>query len=471
MRRNLDEKSNAHASGASCAAAGSDALRLRRKDARRDAGAAPSETLTQPPADPAPETPSETPQEEPFVPDYAPGEEVTDSIRADSDLYFGALAAQQGRWLYYGVADGTGGWECSSHTYAIVKLPLGGTAEDRVVLMTINDLHMDFNLACQRCGKDTTTYGTIKDIIGTLGDWIYLTVDEHILRLRTDGRIMESVLCLKPDGQTTHTYLAIRDNMLYYLAAERRPVSASQTEDTWTIRKLDLAGGETRDVGAVPVPVTMAGWCGDALILQDFKDLDHCNAYVLGPDDSLTFCENWSFIYDKDYFGYFSILPGYAGEEMILFGELISHGLDGIYRMSREDLEGFAKQDYYIPKVGETQVGLYPVPIYDLSPFSAFLLPGTEDFSETTVSYGCGVEDGFCFTDAFDGLFYYSETDKTVRQLNEDKAENLLWPGDGYLYYVCTIKAGGGYFDGIYRIRLDGTGWEDMSWMVASVNG
>lgn len=354
---------------------------------------APSETLTQPPADPAPETPSETPQEEPFVPDYAPGEEVTDSIRADSDLYFGALAAQQGRWLYYGVADGTGGWECSSHTYAIVKLPLGGTAEDRVVLMTINDLHMDFNLACQRCGKDTTTYGTIKDIIGTLGDWIYLTVDEHILRLRTDGRIMESVLCLKPDGQTTHTYLAIRDNMLYYLAAERRPVSASQTEDTWTIRKLDLACGETRDVGAVPVPVTMAGWCGDALILQDFKDLDHCNAYVLGPDDSLTFCEKWSFIYDKDYFGYFSILPGYAGEEMILFGELISHGLDGIYRMSREDLEGFAKQDYYIPKVGETQVGLYSVPIYDLSPFSAFLLPGTEDFSETTVSYGCGVED------------------------------------------------------------------------------
>lgn len=402
-------------------------MRLRRKDARRDAGAAPSETLTQPPADPALETPSETPQEEPFVPDYAPGEEVTDSIRADSDLSFGALAVQQGRWLYYGVADGTGGWECSSHTYAIVKLPLG--------------------------------------------DWIYLTVDEHILRLRTDGRIMESVLCLKPDGQTTHTYLAIRDNMLYYLAAERRPVSASQTEDTWTIRKLDLACGETRDVGAVPVPVTMAGWCGDALILQDFKDLDHCNAYVLGTDDSLTFCEKWSFIYDKDYFGYFSILPGYAGEEMILFGELISHGLDGIYRMSREDLEGFAKQDYYIPKVGETQVGLYSVPIYDLSPFSAFLLPGTEDFSETTVSYGCGVEDGFCFTDAFDGLFYYSETDKTVRQLNEDKAENLLWPGDGYLYYVCTIKAGGGYFDGIYRIRLDGTGWEDMSWMVASVNG
>ena len=58
---------------------------------------APSETLTQLPADPALETPSETPQEEPFVPDYAPGEEVTDSIRADSYLYFGALAAQQGR--------------------------------------------------------------------------------------------------------------------------------------------------------------------------------------------------------------------------------------------------------------------------------------------------------------------------------------------------------------------------------------
>lgn len=92
-------------------------MRLRRKDARRDAGArALSETLTQPPADPALETPSETPQEEPFVPDYAPGEEVTDSIRAGSYLYFGALAAQQGRWLYYGVADGTGGWECSSHT-------------------------------------------------------------------------------------------------------------------------------------------------------------------------------------------------------------------------------------------------------------------------------------------------------------------------------------------------------------------
>ena len=81
-------------------------MRLRRKDARRDAGArALSETLTQPPADPALETPSETPQEEPFVPDYAPGEEVTDSVRAGSYLYFGALAAQQGRWLYYGVAD------------------------------------------------------------------------------------------------------------------------------------------------------------------------------------------------------------------------------------------------------------------------------------------------------------------------------------------------------------------------------
>ena len=471
MRKNLDEKTTRTLQGLLALLL---ALTLCGCGGKTPAGTpepAPSETLTQPPADPALETPSETPQEEPFVPDYAPGEEVTDSIRADSYLYSGALAAQQGRWLYYGVADGKGGWDNGGHTHAIVKLPLGGAAEDRVVLMTINDLHMDFNLACQRCGKDTTTYGTIKDIIGTLGDWIYLTVDEHILRLRTDGRIMESALCLKPDGQTTHTYLAIRDNMLYYLAAERRPVSASQTEDTWTIRKLDLVGGETRDVGAVPVPVTMAGWCGDALILQDFEYLDHCNAYVLGTDDSLTFCEKWSFIYDKDYFGYFSILPGYAGEEMILFGELISHGLDGIYRMSREDLESFAKQDYYIPKVGETQVGLYPVPIYDLSPFSAFLLPGTEDFSETTVSYGCGVEDGFCFTDAFDGLFYYSETDKTVRQLNEDQAENLLWPGDGYLYYVCTVKDGTGYFDGVYRIRLDGTGWEDMSWMVASVNG
>ena len=64
--------------------------------------------------------------------------------------------------------------------------------------MTINDLHMDFNLACQRCGKDTTTYGTIKDIIGTLGDWIYLTVDKHILRLRTDGRIMEAIFSTMP---------------------------------------------------------------------------------------------------------------------------------------------------------------------------------------------------------------------------------------------------------------------------------
>lgn len=432
---------------------------------------APSETLTQPPADPAPETPSETPQEEPFVPDYAPGEEVTDSIRADSDLYFGVLAAQQGRWLYYGVADGTGGWECSSHTYAIVKLPLGGTAEGRVVLMTKNDLHMDFNLACQRCGKDTTTYGTIKDIIGTLGDWIYLTVDEHILRLRTDGRIMESVLCLKPDGQTTHTYLAIRDNMLYYLAAERRPVSASQTEDTWTIRKLDLVGGETRDVGAVPVPVTMAGWCGDALILQDFKDLDHCNAYVLGPDDSLTFCEKWSFIYDKDYFGYFSILPGCRGEDLCVSGKIISSTLHGVYFMSQEDLKGFAEQDYFIPKTGmkATKSGYY-YPAYDISPLSGFLLPNTDDF---TPSSGCRVDGGFCFVGSRSGergLYFYSEADETLHLLNQDEAYSLLWPGDGYLYYVCTIKAGG-YFDGIYRIRLDGTGWEDMSWMVASVNG
>ena len=407
------------------------------------------------------DTDTEVSSEETFVPDYLPGEEITCSGRTD-DPWSGALAAQQGKWLYYGVADGKGGWNNNSHIYAVVKIPLGGTADDRIVLMTQNDLHAEFNLSCMGCGQDTTAYGTVKRLIGTLGDWIYMIIDQHILRLRTDGKVMESVLCLKPDSQTENKYFMIRDNMLYYLSEERRPIAASQTEDTWTIRKLDLVAGETRDVGAVPVSVEMAGWCGNDVILLDEKFLDHSNAYVLGADDSLTYCPEWTFTYDKDHLASFRIIPGISGEDMLVAGKLISATLDGVYRMSKRDLMDFADTDYYLPKSGETQVNGYWFPVYDTSPFSDFVLPGTEKFDDT--QYGCSVDGGFCF--ASSGLYYYSEKDGTLLKLNDDEATNLLWPGDGYLYYVCTVKQGGGYFKGVYRIRTDGTGWEDVSWMV-----
>ena len=417
---------------------------------------APTDTSA-PTASVSPSSGPDDRQEDAFVPDYAPGEAVTHS------MYYDALAAQQGNWLYYGIKKGKGGWGRD----IIVKTPLGKTAEDRVVLLTQKDLQGDFNLSCRRCGQDTTTYGDIKGILGTLGDWVYMQVDKHILRLRTDGKIMESVLCLEPDDRTKNTVLMIRDNMLYYLSEEHRPVSASQTEDTWTIRKLDLSGGETRDVGAVPVSVEMAGWCGNDVILRDYKFLDHYNAYVLGADDSLTLCEKWEFTYGKDSPASFRILQGCTGEDMLVSGELISMQLRGIYRMNRKDLESFAKKSYYIPKSGDRQTENGIMPVYDISPFSAFLLPGTDDCYPKS---SCNTDGGFCFSES-DGLYYYSDTDKAVRKLNGDEADHLLWPGDGYLYYVCTTKDGSGYYNGVYRIRQDGTGWEDVSWMVAPVNG
>lgn len=413
---------------------------------------------------------SVTASEDVFVPDYVYGEEVTCSFR-ESAWSNGALAAKQGNWLYYGVGKNDG-WKSNRHMFGIVKLPVGGTEEDRVVLMTKEDLHMDFNIVCPHCGQDTTTYGYINRFYGTVGDWLYLCVDEHIMRLRTDGKVIESVLCLEPDDQTTNSFLMIRDNLVYYLSEEHRPVSATKTEDTWTIRVLEPESGEVRDVGTVPVSVEMAGWCGDNVVLLDYDSYDHCNAYVLGADNSLTFCENWSYTYGrKHFFGTFNIMPGVIGGEMIVGRKDFLGRINGMYRMDIEDVKSFAGKEYYLPKIGEfwSESGnLFE--LFDNSALSEFLIPGTEEYEKEgfgCLDWGCSVDGGFCFENG--GLFYYSESEKTIHQINEDDGENLLWPGDGYLYYVCTVEQGSGYLDGVYRIHLDGTGWEDVSWMVAPI--
>lgn len=43
------------------------------------------------------------------------------------------------------------------------------------------------------------------------------------------------------------------------------------------------------------------------------------------------------------------------------------------------------------------------------------------------------------------------------KKLNDDRAWQVYAIGDGYVYYACNSV--------YYRIKIDGTGWEDVSWM------
>lgn len=379
-----------------------------------------------------------------FIPDYNPGEENTRSSTAWS------FCVQQGDWLYYTSYEGH---HDNSRADYILKYPIGGDAEDVQVILSQGALGKGV-LSCSVCGAGVHEFVSLEAV---LGDWIYINMkDGHLIRLRTDGQIVENVLCSKPEAMVTNLCMVFRDHYLYYVEQITRHLDASTTASTYYLHKVKLDTLDDTTVGEIEwAPDDFESCC--AVFQEDgsfYIDGGSCIAEIKPDDEISTF--RYSFAmerYEKVPLGY-RLLPG-VSSGLIFTSNHTSFVPGGLYSLGHNALTQLPS-DFIVTWDEYAARGGWRV-------WSDFLLPGSEDVKGDALRWIVDVDKGFaCNLNEKDGLVYYSIYDRLLYKINNDVGEYLFWSEDEELLYYQT-RADGVYY--LCRTKLDGTEWEDVSWL------
>lgn len=314
---------------------------------------------------------------------------------------------RQGSWLYY-----VGG-------NAIKKIPVGGSAGDAVVLLD--------NLKEQ--------FGTLYEI-QIVGDWVYFTsfyqrdvvggmrmYTTQLSRVRTDGSGAETVTHIMPnfDGEYFNTFV-VRDNVVYFTTIDYDQQSASTYtfySELWAFH-LDLWQRELLYHIEIDNPNTQAcaiiAYTDDAILMKDYST------------KTLYLCD----------------------------GTAVTAAPEGLQQYGGADFYSDGKGNFVSYQVGYLR-RYSPANGYEPEEFDFTVNP--DGVAQVSVSDLIFLEDGTIlsnYTDLNTKRGMQTLKDGVHTTINNDWGNNLSYPGDGYLYYT--------YNNDLYRVRLDGSGWEQLNW-------
>lgn len=388
------------------------------------------------------------PTEPEFVPDYKPGEENTRSSTRPG------FCIQQGEWLYY-TTDGDN--HSNVHAEAVLKFPIGGCAEDVQKVLAEDDFSK-ISICCDNCNELVMDF---KSLLAVLGDWIYIEIDDgHILQARTDGTHLECIWCPEPEDLVKNAYVMFRDQYLYFTEETIRRLDASTTASTFMLKKQDLDTREVVTVGEVDWNLQNFG--RGSVVFQSDGSFYACGEYQIveiKPNDEIN-AYDYSYSLDgaRDGQAGYRFMPGVERSLLFTTNNAAYHP-DGLHSINCKEIgnlpsEFVVSKDEYAPKDRDAAC-LWTA-------WDSYLLAGSED-----ITYYDGivdVNDGYAYNaDLKSGLVYYSLADQTVYKINNDVGDYLFWSEDeDLLYYQTHIN--GDYY--LCRAKLDGSGWEDVSWML-----
>lgn len=252
--------------------------------------------------------------------------------------------------------------------------------------------------------------------LSVMKDWLYYFEDDQLVRLRTDGMVREVIpLQSEKIGETDGFYLA--HDQLYYIGKTHR----SASEFAYDLRRIDL---ETME---------------DTFIASDVRYI------IRGYKDSM-FIETSN----KEY------------KRMDLEGNLLT---EYSYKLPKYLWD--ESQELFIGTIGEN--------IWSGDNLGYIWVSGETQRNEFLSDFGFDAGDFYVCEelgklvhtkyDSKRGIYCTDIDTLDTILLNSDRTEVFYSWGDGYIYYPTSINEGGRGVRAFCRIRPDGTGWEDVSWM------
>ena len=393
-----------------------------------------------------------------YVPDYADGMQNHDSDELSNSFFI-----KQDDWIYYGIDETNEDTPKMSGrtgkiTY-IVKAPVYDLENGRQTIVYDHGLRR-VKAKCTECGEKID-YTNLSSMLAVVGDWVYLVAgDSNVVRMRIDGRSLTDVLCFHPTENIENKYLAIMDDWFYYLNIETVQTAANTWVSTYHIKRLDLATKEIEDVEDLPFEwddKTCDAFVFDGSLYLYKKEPQKAETvlYSIGSDEKI---RQYDWAYTIDGFGgnrqdiaNYEFLTILHDSNEIVFRPTYASLKRGFYCLKRKDLiniSGGVKIGY-----NELTAGTIPQILKDYSLENTYKVQTFNCLGE--------VEDGLAFS-TNDGQFYYSFIDREIHKINDDASSSMGWiEDDEKLYYEMTKNNK----NGIYRVNLDGTEWEDISWM------
>lgn len=357
----------------------------------------------------------------PFVPDYRPGRQHTQSIigrRSFSDYGWPWLILQDRTFYYY-----------NDNSWRICKFSF----DDNGVLG--EPIEVYFNSERIRMLSPQV-----------VGDWIYFIRPRNELcelyRVRTDGAVVELITDQIPYYEQGCLYAIGEDNAVYFPSFWSTQSSASEyTYYSGFCRlQLDKPGAEPETIFSEQVRNEY-----DGLTLITFSD----GMFVLERAGSSVYAERIFYLY---YVGDNAptIAPAWITDFVFFYpqqdGSLLAYTNSRQYRVM-DTLHLVWPSDpqnpIFImesPKKPDSE---------DKDPLISMCMDGDVLYYSLADTYHRGTDDQHEGLYRFDGSGSY--------RLNRDVPQTISVPGDGYIYYDYW-----GSGTNLYRVRLDGTGWEEI---------
>lgn len=363
-----------------------------------------------------------------FRPDYRPGEENT-TVTWNAGLF-----KKQGKWLYYTIEN------------TLVKFPIGGNQDDLTVVRDLNSV----NYVCDQCGNHVR-YSDSAGLDCAIGDWLYCWTRSddrlHVFCVRTDGRAMEPVSCIADEY---HQAVGVCwRGYIYWLFGDY-----SDYVPQYRLTRVPLEGGAPETIR------TFSCWGASFLSVS----------------------EDWLYLYtcmdDWESFRFFKLTQDGAVEE-VKVSKLYYLAEDGVRYDSTLLVntimplpDGSLLFDTPYPyektfRIEDGDLNSLPDEVYveseedlekQLEEFK-WQWPGLPEGKSPLWRFACYLDDSVGVYGLTDGVYFYSRRYDKLTKVSDAQAVYLYWLGDGYIYFT-------EYFDGPYcRVRPDGTGLEDLSWM------
>lgn len=265
-----------------------------------------------------------------------------------------------------------------------------------------------------------------------VGDWFYLRYYngnniDGISRIQLNGEYEERLADdMSAYGGTT---FVVRNNKLYYAFQNYTQISAKEKKYTNGVKCVDLDSGETRilfemepiessstsfgiDINAY-TEETMLIDLGEQLLIYDFD----ADTFIDAPAEMR---EQWPSLTMGNAYLAVRYRRGSIGE---------TTSTETIYRYAPEN--GFEPEVWYSETL--TKKG-------DTSPWRNIFV----------------AEDMVFVVDVMQETQFSVIKNGERSIINSDTANGLFWIDDGYIYYS--------YISGLYRVRPDGTDWEQLDW-------
>lgn len=335
----------------------------------------------------------------------------------------------QDQWLYY------------SNAYRIYKMPVGGTAADvRVVYDT---------------GYGLYYYDSAALNIQVVGDWIYYFLESNdevggLYRVRTDGE-MPTHLLTNDDmtylyvGNKPQRYYYVIDERIYYIAKEKLGATADSTNFYLACKDLSSETNEVVKLMQVNEKTSIMSGFEDSVILSEPYER-------VGVDGTVIT------VFENDY-RLWQEMP-----ELILwdYEDNKPTFINMAYDIWNNAVFEWALIKHYQDGTNEKQITNSSGNVYVDVANGEYYYEGFFPFDYPKENYA----------DSINGLYYGNKNGEN-RKINNDRVCQIFSGIDDYVYYDLDMlnRPLSSYEKFIertpvkYRIKKDGTGFEEVSWM------